>query len=62
MNTPFCYMDIKQFDVSIFLWIDNVWPRLATDIVKSSNSICTNFALIRKVCSLYIKTKIMPYI
>jgi hypothetical protein len=62
MNTPFCYIDIKHFDVSLHLWIDNVWPRLATHIVQNKESITRNFMLIRKVCSLYIKTKVLPYI
>ena len=34
MNTPLCYLDIKLFDISIFLWIDGVWPRLAQSMVR----------------------------
>jgi hypothetical protein len=37
MNTPLCFLDIKLFDISIFLWIDNVWPRLAQNIVRDKS-------------------------
>lgn len=29
MNSPLCFMDLKLFDVTIHLWVDNVWPQLA---------------------------------
>lgn len=62
MNTPMCYLDIKLFDVSIFLWIDNVWPRLAQNCVRDKGQCIKNFQLIRKTCSLFIKTKVLPYL
>ena len=62
MNTPLCYLDIKQLDISIYLWIDLVWPKLAQDVVRDRNQVIINFALIRKACSLYVKTKILPYL
>lgn len=62
MNTPLCYLDIKQLDISIYLWIDNVWPRLAQNVVKDRNSIIKFFILIRKSCSLFIRTKVLPYL
>lgn len=62
MNTPLCYMDIKLFDVSTFLWIDNVWPRLAQNCVRDRTQVVKNFQLIRKCCSLFIKTKVLPYL
>jgi hypothetical protein len=36
-------MDIKLFDISIFLWIDNVWPRLAQNIVRDRGGVIKNF-------------------
>ena len=62
MNTPFCYVDLKAFDISIFLWIDGVWPRLAQGIVRDTAGVTRNFTLIRKACSLFVKTKMLPYI
>jgi ribosomal protein S27AE len=62
MNTPLCYMDIKMFDISLYLWIDNVWPRLAQNIVRDRSGVIKNFQLIRKCCSMYIKTKVLPYV
>jgi len=62
MNTPLCYLDIKLFDISIFLWIDNVWPRLAQNIVRDRGQVIKNFQLIRKTCSLFVKTKMLPYL
>ena len=53
MNTPLCYLDIKLFDVSIFLWIDGV---------RDKNQVIKNFQLIRKCCSLFVKTKMLPYL
>ena len=61
-NTPFCYMDLKLFDIAIFLWIDNVWPRLAQSIVRDRNQVIKNFQIIRKACSLYCKVKVLPYL
>ena len=49
MNTPLCYLD-------------NVWPRLAQNIVRDKSNVIKNFQLIRKACSLFIKTKVLPYL
>ncbi len=62
MNTPLCHLDIKQLDVAIFLWIDNVWPQLAQNIVRDKHAVVRYFALIRKSCSLFMKTKMLPYL
>ncbi len=62
MNTPLCYLDIKQLDVSIYLWIDNVWPRLAQNVVRDRNAVIRYFQLIRKSCSLFVRTKMLPYL
>lgn len=43
MNTPLCYLDIKTFDVSIMLWIDGVWPRLAMSLIRDRNQVLQNF-------------------
>ena len=48
--------------MAIFLWIDNVWPRLAQNVVRDRNAVIKYFQLIRKCCSLYCRTKILPYI
>lgn len=62
MNTPLCYIDIKTFDIAIYLWIDGAWPRLAQNVVRSSNEVMLYFQVIRKAMSLYEKTKILPYL
>jgi hypothetical protein len=62
MNTPMCYLDIKLIDVSIFLWIDNVWPRLAQSMVRDRHGCVKSFQLIRKCCSLFIKTRVLPFL
>ena len=62
IKTPLCYMDIKLFDVSLCLWIDNVWPRLALHFVKNRSQVINYFQLIRKALSVYIKTKVLPYL
>ena len=54
MNTPLCYIDIKLFDITIHLYCDNVWSRLAKNIIDTKHHIGDYFNLIRKVCSTFI--------